>query len=1065
MRRLLYTGLFIIFSLSVRGQFYDGSNMTFGKNRVQFDEFEWQYFRFKNYETYFYTGGKEIAIYSSKAAKKHIADLEAFFEFYNHERIRYILYNKYDHYKQSNIGIVDEQTNLGGVNKVIGTKVFLYFEGDHQKLERELRAGTAEVLLSNFLYGGDWRNIVRNSDMYKMPDWYFTGLVSYLSRGWDTEINDIVKDGTVSGRYDKLVRLEGEEAKYAGHSVWTYISETYGESVISNILFVTKINRDVESGFMYVLGINLKDLMNEWNAWLDEKYKKDGLQIQMPDEKIMKKKAKKRRLYYQFKADPSGNYYTYATNKKGKAKIYIYDKNRKKKKKIFKHGIKLDRPVNSLYPRMAWHPTGEILAFTYQKKGKLLLNFYEVDRGKTTRRKVFLMEDILDLSYSRDGRQMTFSGVYEGQSDIYIYNIAGNTQQKITDDRYDDLNPIFVNDSKEIVFSSNRLSNDLEHGNTEVDSSALHTDLFAYKIGKKNTTLRRITETENANESNPIEYRNGEIYYISDEKGRMNIYRTMYDSAISSIDTIIHYRHFYTKDEMSNFKRNIREFTSTGEVGEEAYLYFENKRFHMKGGALEGKPPLEEGEVADGNEKLKEGEKVLPFQQMTVIVDDHQSRPGEINIHNYRFSDRRSTELSYEKEVIVFDKLDKTQEEGLDEFSLPQQRNYNLSFFRDQSILQINNTYLNQQYQPFTGTYQSPDVGVSMILGISDLFEDHKIYGGVRLGQGTHEYFLSYQNLKKRLDKEYFVGISNGGYAAGTLEYKLRTLRGALLLKYPFTEVSSFHMFFEGRRDRSTPLAIDQSSLQADILDDYWASYKMAYVYDNTRDKGINIKFGTRYKIYGEAYKKLDDNQENINVVGADFRHYQRIHREAIFVTRFAASTSFGTGKLVYYLGGVDNWMGNNRFNTQQPINGDDQNYMFQANATNLRGFQQNIRNGNSMVLVNTELRWPIFRYFVRRPIRSPFLKNFQLIGFGDIGTAWTGTDPYSEENDQIKEEIDQGSVQITLKKSNEPIVGAYGFGIRMALMGYFMRIDWAWGVENDIVQPRRVHFSLSLDI
>ena len=49
------------------------------------------------------------------------------------------LYNKYHHYKQSNIGIVDEETNLGGVNKVIGSKVFIYFEGDHKKLERELK--------------------------------------------------------------------------------------------------------------------------------------------------------------------------------------------------------------------------------------------------------------------------------------------------------------------------------------------------------------------------------------------------------------------------------------------------------------------------------------------------------------------------------------------------------------------------------------------------------------------------------------------------------------------------------------------------------------------------------------------------------------------------------------------------------------------------------------------------------------------------------------------------------------------------------------------------------------
>jgi hypothetical protein len=45
-------------------------------------------------------------------------------------------------------------------------------------------------------------------------------------------------------------------------------------------------------------------------------------------------------------------------------------------------------------------------------------------------------------------------------------------------------------------------------------------------------------------------------------------------------------------------------------------------------------------------------------------------------------------------------------------------------------------------------------------------------------------------------------------------------------------------------------------------------------------------------------------------VVGADFRHYMKIHRELIWANRFAASSSFGPYKLIYYLGGVDNWMG-----------------------------------------------------------------------------------------------------------------------------------------------------------
>lgn len=1065
MHKFILFGL-LLFAMSFAGaQFYDGSNMQFGKNRVQYDEFEWQYFRFKNYETYFYTGGKEIAIYSAKAAKRHISEIERFLEFYNHESIRYILYNKYDHYKQSNIGIVDEHNNLGGVNKVIGTKVFLYFEGDHQKLERDLKAGTAEVLLSNYLYGGDWRNIVRNSDMYKMPEWYFGGLISYLSRGWDTEVNDIVKDGTLSGRYRKLVQLEGDEATYAGHSVWKYIADTYGESVIANILFVTKINRDVESGFLYVLGVNLKDLMEEWNNYLKEKYNKDQFEVQMPNESILKTKTRKNRKYYEIKLDPNGRYFAFANNRKGKKKLFIYDTQLDKRKKIFKHGIKLDRPTHYLYPKIAWHPTGEILAYVYQKKGKLLLNFYDLESKKTISKKIFLMEDILSISYSSDGKQMVFSGVYEGQSDIYLYNIAGNTQQKITNDRFDDLDPVFFNNSKEIMFSSNRTTTDLKSDRKEIDTSSLKTDLYLYKIGKSETELRKVTDTKEANEMNPIEYEGKEVYYLSDESGVLNIYKTRYDSTIRAIDTSIHYDYYFTKDEMSEFKRNIQEFTSTGVPGEEAFLFFENKRHQLKKGSL----------IKDADSGLSESDSVGEhledkgliegnFEEMKLVYLNKENLPGEIDIRRYKFEDKEVTTLSYEKEVIVFDKLDDSQEEGIEDFILPQQRNYNLSFFKDESILQINNTYLTQQYQKFNPPYQSPGVGVTMVMGISDLFEDHKIYGGVRLGSSSHEYMLSYQNLKRRLDKEYYGGILNSNYEIQNIEYKNRTLRAAVVLKYPFTEVSSMHFVFDGRRDRATPQARDITGLQAPLIDDYWGTYRMAYVYDNTRDKGLNIKFGTRYKIYGEAYQKMNDDQVNINVVGLDIRHYQRIHREAIFVSRIASSTSFGTGKLVYYMGGVDNWMANNKFNFDQPIS-NNENYMFQANATNLRGFQQNIRNGNSMVVVNTELRWPVFRYFIRRPMRSAFLKNFQLTGFGDIGTAWTGSDPYSEENDQIKDVINNGPVTITLTKSNEPIVGSYGFGVRMAIMGYFMRIDWAWGIENDVVLDRMVHFSLSLDL
>jgi hypothetical protein len=197
-------------------------------------------------------------------------------------------------------------------------------------------------------------------------------------------------------------------------------------------------------------------------------------------------------------------------------------------------------------------------------------------------------------------------------------------------------------------------------------------------------------------------------------------------------------------------------------------------------------------------------------------------------------------------------------------------------------------------------------------------------------------------------------------------------------------------------------------------------------------------------------------------VLGADVRHYIKVHRELIWANRFAASTSFGTQKLIYFLGGVDGWI-MPEYDASIPIDYT-QNYAFQALATNMRGFPQNIRNGNSFAAINSELRWPIFRYLFNRPIKSDFLYNFQVVGFGDIGTAWTSTSPFSEENSLNKEVIQQGSVTITLNNRREPVIGGFGVGIRTKLFGYFLRLDRAWGVENYAVNDGMWYFSLSLD-
>jgi hypothetical protein len=142
------------------------------------------------------------------------------------------------------------------------------------------------------------------------------------------------------------------------------------------------------------------------------------------------------------------------------------------------------------------------------------------------------------------------------------------------------------------------------------------------------------------------------------------------------------------------------------------------------------------------------------------------------------------------------------------------------------------------------------------------------------------------------------------------------------------------------------------------------------------------------------------------------------------------------------------------------------QNYYFQATASPLRGFDQNVRNGNNMLISNLEWRFPFVSYFSKKPIKSEFLRDLQLIGFADFGMAWSGLNPYSTFNTTNQEEINRPPLLITLYNQQEPIILSFGTGLRISLFGYFLRLDLAWSVQNWQLQRKTPfgHLSLQLD-
>ncbi len=1072
-------------------QFYNGSNLTFGKNRVQYKNFHWTYYKFRDIDTYFYLNGKELAQYAARYATLQIPQIETKLGSLLDKKIQFIVFNNLTDLKQSNIGLMtDENYNIGGITHIIGSKVFIYFDGNHVNFEKQIRDGIAQVLFNQMMFGGTMGQQVKTSTFFSLPDWYKVGVISWLGNDWSVEFDNRVRDGVLSGRYDKVNNLVGDDAIYAGHSLWRFIAQRFGETTVSNIIHLTSMSNSIDKGFLYVTGLSFKQLTEEWIEFYRAEYSMYSKNEDMP-ENLFKIKYKSDIQYGQPHVSPYGEYIAYTTNELGKYKIYLYNTITGKKKRIFKRGVTIDTKTDYSYPLLAWHPTGKLLAFIIEQKGMPWLYRYNIEDKEFTKQIVYNVQKVTSFGFSDNGQLFVLSGVKNGQSDLFVYNIAASSFTQITDDIYSELSPKFINNSKQIVFSSNRENDTIGKEPEVIVAVPDNFDLFVYDYANRNLVLKRITNTPLASEKMPESYGFNTISYLSDETGIYNSYLATMDSTVSSVDTAIHYRYFVHKKAITNYSRDILSHFVTYKSGKKASVIFNDNLYKIyiedalsypatpslvldttqymlqlikaynKKLAKQLAKQIQKDRVNTKEETVKEVVVAAPRFKRFLMVYTNEKGEEVIGVPGNGSDDSGNNTYSFNRDGLVTFNEDK-------ELTIPKRLNYNVSYFINDLVSQVDFNYINYSYQPFTGgggpIYLNPGFNMFFKIGMNDLMEDYRIVGGVRLNLSliNNEYIFSYSDLKKRLDKEIVLHRNTlEGYNGYTIT-RVHTHEAFYMLKWPLNEALSIRGTGMYRNDMYVTLATDQANLEKPTVYNNWAGVKGELVFDNTRNLGINLYSGTRYKIFGEYHQLVNSDGNNLIVLGFDFRNYYRIHRTFIWANRIAGSTSLGSDKLIYYMGGVDNWMFP-KFNFYTPIDYS-QNYAYQTLATNMRGFNQNIRNGNSFVVINSELRFPVFQYFSKTPISSEFLRSFQMVGFGDIGTAWTGSNPYSSENSLFTKYVDSGPMHISVEVQKEPFVGGFGFGARATVMGYFIRGDVSWGVDDFRVRKPIWYLSLSLD-
>ena len=422
-------------------------------------------------------------------------------------------------------------------------------------------------------------------------------------------------------------------------------------------------------------------------------------------------------------------------------------------------------------------------------------------------------------------------------------------------------------------------------------------------------------------------------------------------------------------------------------------------------------------------------------------------------------------------------------------------------FYVENIATGFNNSVLINRYQPYGGgtgpimlNSGTPLNGL-IRLGSSELMEDVKITGGYKISTNLkdNEWLMSYQNYKRRIDwgatyyrnvqaREVQLVDTSGNFGI-IYPGKVFTNLYQVNVSYPFDVSKSIRLSTGIRSDKTVVSALDAISNPVKSDKRLYSITHLEYVYDNSLNPSMNIWNGLRYKAFFDwnnqvSGPKFSSGPNTFNF-GFDARYYYPIYRNFIWAGRAAGDFSWGNQKMIYYLGGVDGWLmlgsnqksnGSYRYFNPAPAPANDQEYAFQSLEVNMRGFIQNVANGNNAVVINSEFRLPVFSTFFDRPVNNAFLRNFQLIQFIDLGTAWNGgynkiKRPFVEYNDAIQPSNQPGPVTVKIKAGGiGPFAGGYGFGARSTLLGYFVKMDAGWPMSGFFKGKPILYFALGLD-
>ncbi len=984
----------------------------FGRNKVNYDIFEWSYIKTKHFDIYFYESERRVAFVVAELAEDAYDQLRQDLHYRVSRRIPIILYISHNDFQQTNVigSHISEET--GGFTELFQNRVVIPFEGSYEKLRHVIHHELTHAVMFDMFFGGVFDALTGQQFLFQIPLWFAEGMAEYTSHLWDAEADMLIRDGVINGYLPPIHEVFGGSFAYkGGQAFFRHLAAIYGEDTIGALVTALRSTHDFGRSFKIIFGKPLEELSQRWHIALKKRYwpeiarreQLEDIATRLTDHRTTGNYINRNPTF-----SPNGEHIAFLSDRHEYKDILIMSAI---DGEVVQRVVRGEREgdfeeMHWLRGGIAWAPDAGAVAFAAKSGRRDALHIRAVDERAENRKFVFDLDAIFSPAWSPDGRQIAFVGLHDGESDLYLVELKTGALRRITDDRFDEADPEWSPDGRRLAFASDRKP-DL----TDTTSALTGLDYDIYTIAADGSALGRITLWP-SDERTPTWSPDGRhLAFSSDRNGIYNLYTTTAEGDSTSALT----------DVLSGALDPSWSPNGKGL----AFVAFENGGWDI----FVLKKPLAKGRSVEAlMPTWAHGPGTETAEADTSLGGD--SPPGA----DERSAAQRSPPRRRKprRRPALSDTLADMNDRG--EYIV---HKYGVKFAADIVGAQAG-------YATFSGFNGQAALSVSDILGNHRLL----VVTDVFYSLDNSDVMVGYTYLRRRTDYSVSAFLRRDFFVTRNLEWFAdRTYGVTAAASRPFNKFSRLDfrlLFISIDRDFIRRKGDDPPLVRALLP-------SVSYVSDNVLYGATGPENGSRNLLSLRYSPDVMGSSNAFTSLEGDMRRYHRIGRFNTGVIRLAGGASFGSDPHRFFVGGTSAWI-SPRFAEDRDFDVGD--VYFARLPVPLRGMDFYELVGTRFGLMNLEFRFPLVRYMAMGWPLPMVLRNIRGVLFTDLGAAWNRgrLDLFDTDNSGLP------------RLGKDARMG-FGYGFRLNLGIAILRFDAAWRTDlRSTSQGPRYYISLGPD-